>query len=71
MLDTKSALISSKFLKEELGGDPHVIGRQIIIGGATQTIVGVLPTLADLYPDTDVADADHRACMAFHELARQ
>ncbi len=54
VLDTTSVLISAKFWKEQLGGDPHVIGRRIIIGGATQTIVGVLPTLPDLYPDTDV-----------------
>jgi putative ABC transport system permease protein len=54
VLDTSSVLISSKFWKEQLGGDPHVIGRRITIGGTSQTIVGVLPTLPDLYPDTDV-----------------
>jgi hypothetical protein len=54
MLDTASVLISEKFWKEQLGGDRQVIGRRIIIGGSTQTIVGVLPTLPDLYPDTDV-----------------
>jgi predicted permease len=54
VLDTTSVLISAKFWKEQLGRDPHVIGRRIIIGGATQTIVGVLPILPDLYPDTDV-----------------
>jgi len=54
VLDSGSVLISSKFWKEQLGGDPHVIGRMITIGGASQTIVGVLPTMPDLYPDTDV-----------------
>jgi predicted permease len=54
VLDTRSVLISSKFWKEQLGGDPNVIGRRIIIGSASQTIVGVLPTLPDLYPETDV-----------------
>lgn len=54
VLDTHSVLISAKFWKEQLGGDAHVIGRRIIIGGASQTIAGVLPTLPDLYPDTDV-----------------
>jgi putative ABC transport system permease protein len=54
VLNTDSVLISSKFWKEQLGGDPHVIGRRITIGGGSQTIVGVLPTLPDLYPDTDV-----------------
>jgi hypothetical protein len=54
VLNTSSVLISSKFWKEQLGSDPHVIGRRITIGGAAQTIIGVLPTLPDLYPDTDV-----------------
>ncbi len=54
VLDARSVLISSKFWREELGGDPDVIGRRIVIGGSSQTIVGVLPTLPDLYPDTDV-----------------
>ena len=54
VLDSGSVLISSKFWKEQLEGDPHVIGRMITIGGASQTIVGVLPTMSDLYPDTDV-----------------
>jgi putative ABC transport system permease protein len=54
VLDTDSVVISSKFWKEQLGGDAHVIGRRITIGGASQTIVGVLPTQSDLYPDTDI-----------------
>jgi predicted permease len=54
VLDSGSVLISSKFWKEQLQGDPHVIGRMITIGGASQTIVGVLPTMSDLYPDTDI-----------------
>jgi putative ABC transport system permease protein len=54
VLESGSVLISSKFWKEQLGGDPHVIGRMITIGGASQTIVGVLPITSDLYPDTDI-----------------
>jgi len=54
VLETDSVLISSKFWKERLAGDPQVIGRRITIGGASQTIVGVLPTMSDLYPDTDI-----------------
>ncbi len=53
-LDTGSVLISAKFWKEQLGSDPHVIGRRMTIGGTSQIIVGVLPTLPDLYPDTDI-----------------
>jgi putative ABC transport system permease protein len=54
VLNTDTLLISSKFWKEQLGGDPHVIGRRITIGGTSQTIVGVLPIMSDLYPDTDI-----------------
>jgi len=53
-LDTNALLISTKFWKEQLGGDPHVIGRVIHIGGAAQTIVGVVPSMPDLYPNTDL-----------------
>ncbi|HKR28261.1 MAG TPA: ABC transporter permease [Acidobacteriaceae bacterium] len=54
VLDTPSVLVSEKFWKHQLGGDPHVIGRRITIGGAGQTIVGVIPTVPDLFPDTDL-----------------
>lgn len=54
VLDSGSVLISAKFWKEQLKSDPHVIGRMITIGGSSQTIVGVLPTMSDLYPDTDI-----------------
>src|SRR5690348_1048173 len=53
-LDTNALLISEKFWKEGLGADPHVIGRIIHIGGAAQTIVGVLPSMPDLFPKTDI-----------------
>jgi putative ABC transport system permease protein len=53
-LNSDTVLISWKFWKEQLGGDPHVIGRSIRIGGSAQTIVGVLPSMPDLYPDTDL-----------------
>lgn len=53
-LDTNALLISEKFWKEQLGADPHVIGRVIHIGGAAQTIVGVLPSMPDLFPNTDL-----------------
>jgi putative ABC transport system permease protein len=54
VLESGSVLISSKFWEQQLGRDPHVIGRMITIGGAAQTIVGVLPITSDLYPDTDI-----------------
>ena len=53
-LDSGSILISYRFWKTKLGGDPHVVGRLIHIGGSPQTIIGVTPPLPDLYPETDV-----------------
>lgn len=53
-LDNNALLISEKFWKEQLGGDPHVIGRTIRIGGDSQTIIGVLPSMPDLFPNTDL-----------------
>jgi predicted permease len=54
VLDADVVLISSKFWKEQLGGDPHVIGRIVTIGGVSQTIIGVIPTMSDFYPETDI-----------------
>ena len=53
-LNNSTALISWKFWKEQLGGDPHVIGRTLIIEDGRSIIVGVLPPMADLYSDVDV-----------------
>lgn len=50
----ETIVISWKFWKDKLGGDPRVIGRIIHLGGASSTIVGVLPPMPDLYADTDV-----------------
>ena len=53
-LDSGTILISYRFWKRKLGGDSHVLGRVIHIGGSPQTIIGVTPPLPDLYPETDV-----------------
>ncbi len=53
-LQNGTVLVSWKFWKGELGGDPHVIGRVLRIEDAPSTIVGVLPPMPDLYPDVDV-----------------
>jgi predicted permease len=47
-------LISWKFWKNQLGGDPHVIGRTLRLENVPSTIVGVLPPMDDLYSDVDV-----------------
>src|SRR6266581_6245434 len=37
------AIVSHAFWRGKLAGDPGVVGRQIVLGGRSQTIVGVLP----------------------------
>ena len=53
-LENSTMVISFKFWKEQLGGDPHVIGRVLHFEQAPSTVIGVLPPMPDLYPDTDL-----------------
>jgi predicted permease len=53
-LENDSMVVSYRFWKNQLGGDPHVIGRTIRLQDDSVTIVGVLPPMSDLFPDTDV-----------------
>jgi predicted permease len=53
-LENDTLLVSYRFWKNQLGGDPHVIGRMVHFEGQNQTIVGVLPPMSDLFPETDV-----------------
>jgi len=55
-LHNSSVLISWNFWKREFNGDPQVIGRSIRIEDVSSTIVGILPPMPDLYPDTDIWD---------------
>jgi len=52
--DGVQVVISERFWKRQLGGDSHVLGRVLNLGGDDQTVIGVMPTLPDLFPDTDV-----------------
>src|SRR5215472_13424300 len=53
-LENDTLVVSYRFWKNQLGGDPHVIGRVVHFEGQNQTIVGVLPPMSDLFPNTDV-----------------
>jgi putative ABC transport system permease protein len=53
-LENDTLIVSYRFWKNQLGGDPHVIGRVVHFEEQTQTIVGVLPPMSDLFPNTDV-----------------
>ena len=53
-LENDVMVVSYRFWKNQLGGDPHVIGRTIRLQDDSVTIIGVLPPMSDLFPDTDV-----------------
>ena len=52
--NNSTILVSYRFWKSQLGGDPCVIGRVLQIGGSASTIVGVVPPLPDLFPYAEV-----------------
>ncbi len=64
-IDGGEVVISYRFWKEQLGGDPHVIGRILKLQGEPMPIIGVMPDLPDLYPETDVW-AKHIAELEFN-----
>src|SRR6185437_3102792 len=53
-LANETVVVSWKFWKNQLGGDPHVIGRTLRMEDYPSKIVGVLPPMTDLYSDVDV-----------------
>jgi putative ABC transport system permease protein len=53
-VDGVNVVISQRFWKEQLGEDPGVIGRVLNLDGTPQTIIGVVPPIPDLFPDTDI-----------------
>ena len=53
-LANETVVISWTFWKNELGGDPHVIGRTLRIEDSPSTIVGVMPPMPDVYSDIDI-----------------
>jgi predicted permease len=53
-VDGVQVVISYRFWKEQLAGDEHVLGRVLQLGGTPMTIIGVMPSVPDLYPDTDI-----------------
>jgi putative ABC transport system permease protein len=53
-IDGVQVVISYRFWKEQLGSDPHVIGRVLNLDGEAQTVIGVMPPVPDLFPETAV-----------------
>jgi len=53
-VDGVNVVISQRFWKEQLAGDSRVIGRVLNLDGTPQTVIGVVPSVPDLFPDTDI-----------------
>jgi predicted permease len=53
-VDGVQVVISYRFWKEHLGSDPHILGRVLNLDGTAQTVIGVMPPVPDLFPETDV-----------------
>src|SRR5258707_3968149 len=53
-VDGVQVVISHRFWKEQLGSDPHLIARVLNLVGTVQTVIGVMPPVPDLFPETDV-----------------
>jgi putative ABC transport system permease protein len=53
-VDGMQVLISERFWREQLGGDPNVLGKVLNLDGVSQVVIGVIPSLPDLFPDTDI-----------------
>ncbi len=53
-IDGEAIVISYGLWQRQFGGDPNVIGRVVHLGDSSQAIIGVMPPLPDLYPETDV-----------------
>jgi predicted permease len=47
-VDGVQVVISHRFWQEQLGSDPHVIGRVLNLDGTAQTVIGVMPPVPDL-----------------------
>ena len=53
-IDGGNVVISERFWREQLGSDPHVIGRVLMMSGEPLPVIGVMPDLPDFLPETDV-----------------
>ena len=53
-VDGVQVVISYRFWRQQLGSDPHVLGRVLNLDGTAQTVIGVMPPVPDLFPETDV-----------------
>jgi len=53
-VDGVQVVISYRFWREQLGSDSHVVGRVLNLDGTAQTVIGVMPPVPDLFPETDI-----------------
>jgi putative ABC transport system permease protein len=53
-IDGAQVIVSYDFWQRDLGGDPHVIGRILHLQDSPIKVIGVMPPLPDIYPQTDL-----------------
>ena len=53
-IDGGGAVLSYRFWQQQFGGDPHVIGRVLKLGGGEVPILGIMPDMPDFLPETDI-----------------
>jgi putative ABC transport system permease protein len=54
----RAVILGHGFWMRHFGGDPQVVGRQMVVEGASSTIVGVLPAGADIGAGDDLGQGD-------------
>jgi putative ABC transport system permease protein len=52
--DGSVVVLSYNFWQRQFGGDPNVLNRAIHVGDASETIIGVMPPLPDIYPQAEI-----------------
>jgi putative ABC transport system permease protein len=53
-IDGETVIISYNFWWRQFGADPHIIGRVLRLSDSAMTVIGVMPALPDIYPQTDI-----------------
>jgi predicted permease len=52
-IDGGAILISEHLWKQQFGGDPHIIGKVLKVGGGETPVIAVMPDMPDFLPETD------------------
>ena len=56
----RSSMLGTSYWKERFGGDPHVLGRTLVLNGLAYTVVGVASSDIAVYRDVKAYRPDRR-----------